>query len=128
MTGGCVVREVCSVEGEEERSQDRSLRGPRAADDRVGHTVPGPHILWTVSEIVQNPVCEVMVHPGVLQLVPQKCRLYGIESTGEIQKHDSHRAPRFLQVRESPMLEEDDSVVHPDARLVGKLEWNWRKL
>lgn len=85
--------------------------GPPCCKQPCRTLTPCPHILWTVGEIVQDPVFEVMVHPGVLQLVPQKCRLYGIESTGEIIKHDSHSAPRFLQVRESSVLEEDHSVV-----------------
>ncbi len=47
--------EVCSVEGEEEQSLDRSLWGPRAADNHIRHTVPCPHILWMVGEVVQDP-------------------------------------------------------------------------
>ena len=35
-----------------------------------------------------------------LQLILQKCRLYGVESTGEIKTHDLHSASRLLQVRQ----------------------------
>ena len=126
VTSGRVEGKVCSIKAEEERSQerrqDRSLRGPCTADSYIGLTVPGPQILWTFSEVIQNPVCEVVVHPGVLHLVPQKCRLYGVESTGEIKEHDLHSTSRFLLVRESSMLEEDNSVIHSNARLVGKRE------
>ncbi|KAL4001054.1 hypothetical protein ACER0C_006353 [Sarotherodon galilaeus] len=71
---GGVVGEVCSVDGEEERSQNRSLWGPRTADDPVRHTALSPHILW--SNRGKN----------------------GVEGTGEIKEHDSHSAPSGLQV------------------------------
>ncbi|MCI4394951.1 hypothetical protein PGIGA_G00174770, partial [Pangasianodon gigas] len=50
--------------------------------------------------------------------------LYSVESTGKIKKHDSHSAPRLVQVREGPVQEEDDCIVHPNARLVCKLDWD----
>ena len=40
VTSGHVVGKVYSIKGEEERSQDRSLRGPCTADSRIRHTVP----------------------------------------------------------------------------------------
>ena len=62
-----------------------------------------------------------MINSCELQLVPQKHRLDGIESAGEIEEHDPHSASRLLQVRKSSMLEEDDSVNHSEAKMVGKL-------
>ena len=62
--------------------------------------IQSPHILWQVGELVKNPGCEVLVHLCELQLVPQKCRLYGVESTGEIKDHDPHSASRLLQERQ----------------------------
>jgi len=94
---GGVVGEVCSVEGEEERSQNRSLRGPCTADEPVRHTVLDPHILWPVGEVVEDPSGEVVIHSRALQLVPQDCGLDGVESTGEIKEHDSHSAPSLFR-------------------------------
>ena len=67
-----LVVEVCGVQGEQERGQDCSLWGPCTAGYHVRHVVPSPHILWPVSEVIQDPGCEVLVHPCELQLVPQK--------------------------------------------------------
>ena len=92
--------EVCGVQGEQERGQDCSLWGPCTADYCVQHVVPSPHILWPVSDVIQDPGCGVLVHPCELQLVPQECRLYSVESTGEIKEHDPHSASRLLQVRQ----------------------------
>ena len=72
-----VVCEVCSVEGENEGSQDGSLWGPGAADHRVGLAVH-THILWLVCEVVQDRGNKVECP---LQLVPQQCGLDGVEST-----------------------------------------------
>ena len=55
----------------------------------------------------------VVIHPRVLQHVPQEPRLYGVNSTGEIKEHDSHRAPRLLCVSKTP--------VHSNAKLKGEL-------
>ena len=111
-----LVVEVCDLQGEQERGQDRSLRDPCTADYCVRHVVPSPHILWPVSEVIQEPGREVLVHPCQLQLVPQECRLYSVESTGEIKEHDPHSASRLLQVRQWSVQEEDDGVVHSDAQ------------
>ncbi|MCJ8747619.1 hypothetical protein PDJAM_G00155590, partial [Pangasius djambal] len=97
---------------------------PCTADYHVRHTVLSPHILWKVGKVVQDPGCKVLVHPCVFQLVSQKRRMYSVESTRKIKKHDSHSAPRIVQVREGPVQEEDDCIVHPNARLVCKLEWD----
>lgn len=35
-------------------------------------TMSDTHILWSVGEVVQNPVKKMEVQPFVLQLVPQK--------------------------------------------------------
>lgn len=96
---GGAVSEVCSAEGEEERTQDCSLWGPCATDNNVGLTVRYPHVLWSVGEVAHDPSCEVGVHYCALQLVPQKRGLRGTECTGKIQKHDSHSAPSLFQVR-----------------------------
>ena len=77
-----LVVEVCGVQGKQERGQDCSLWGSRTADYCVRHVVPSPHILWPVSEVIQDPGCEVLVHPHELQLVPQECRQYSVKSTG----------------------------------------------
>jgi len=45
-----------------------------------------------------------------------------VESAGEVKEHDSHRASGLLHVRKSSMQGEDDGVVHPNAKLVGKLQ------
>ena len=68
---GWLVGEVCSVQGEQKRGQDCSLWGPQTACNCVQHTVPSPHILLPVCEVVEDPGREV--HPCELQLVPQKC-------------------------------------------------------
>lgn len=47
----------------------------------------------------------------------------GVSSTGEVKESDSHSAPVPLRMGQSLVKEEDDRVVHPSARLVGKLEW-----
>ena len=103
--------EAFSVQGEQKRGQDCSLWGVPTADNCVWHAVLSPHILWPVGEVVQ------------LQLVPQKCRLYGLESTGEIKEHDPHSAFRLFQMWQWSVQEKDDGVVHSDARLLCKLEW-----
>lgn len=41
-----------------------------------------------------------MVHLWVLQRILQKHWLYGIESSGEIEEHESHRASMLYHVRE----------------------------
>ena len=88
-------------------------------------TVPcRAHVLQTaVSNTVEDLECEVSVHPCEFQLVPQKCRLYGDESTGAIKEHDPYGASRLLHVRQWSVQEEDDGVIHSNARLIGKLEW-----
>ncbi len=50
------VYEICSVEGEEERCQDDPLRGPPCCRPiaYVRHTVPCPHILWSVVLSARN--------------------------------------------------------------------------
>ena len=95
--------------------------GPRTADHSVGHTVPYPRKLWRVGEVIQQPHYEVGVHSCLLQLVPQKRSLDGVEGIGEIIKHDSHSALRLLQVRETSVQEVDHCIINPDAGLVGKL-------
>ena len=92
--------EVCDLQGEQERGQDRSLRDPCTADYCVRHVVPSPHILWPVSEVIQDLRCEVLIRPCELHLVPQECRLNSVESAGEIKEHDPHSASRLLQVRQ----------------------------
>ena len=87
------------------------------------HSPESSSILWPVDKVVKYPGCEVLVHPCELQPVPQKCRLNGVESTGEIKEHDPHSASRLLQVRQLSFQKEDDGVVHIDASLIGKLEW-----
>ena len=57
----------------------------------VRHTVPSAHKLWQVGRVVEDPGHEALVHP-------QKCRLYGVESTGEIKDHDPHSRPLRCQV------------------------------
>ena len=38
----------------------------------VSDVVPSPHILWPVSEVIQDLGCEVLVHPCEPKLVPQE--------------------------------------------------------
>lgn len=102
--------------------QIRSLWDPHAANAHVRDTVLSSCILWSVGEIVLNPVCEVVVHLCVIQHVPQKYGLYGVESTGEIIEHNSHSVPRLLQVRKGSVQKEHNSIIHPDAGLIGKLQ------
>ena len=94
--------EICGVQGDQERGQDCSLWGPCTAGYCIRHKVLSPHKLWSVNEVIQDPGCEVLVHPCQLQLVPQVCRLYGVTGTGEIKEHDPHSASRPLQVRLCP--------------------------
>ena len=95
-----VVVKVYGVQSEQERGQDCSLWVPCTADYCVQHIDLSPYILWLVSEVIEDPGCEVLVHPCQPQLVPQKCRLYSVKSTGEIKEHDLHSASRLLQVRQ----------------------------
>ena len=97
--------EVCSVQGEQKRGQACSLSQVLKYS-------------WSVGEVVEYLGREVLVHPCELQLVPQKCRLYGVESTGEIKEHDPHSASRLFQVRQWSVQEEHDGVVHSEARLI----------
>ena len=46
-------------------------------------------MLWLVCEVIQDPGCEP-------QLVPHKCRLYSVKSTGEIKQYDPHSASRLF--------------------------------
>ena len=62
MAGGCAAHEVCSVQGEQKGSQDCSLWRSSAADYCIRNTVPCPHILGAVGEVVDYPGCEVMIH------------------------------------------------------------------
>lgn len=48
----CVVTQVCSVEGGDERSQDCSLRDPSTADDSFRHKVLWCHMMMTICEVV----------------------------------------------------------------------------
>ena len=57
-----------------------------------------------------NLACEVVVHSCLFKLVPPDRRVDTIESIGEINKHDPHSVPMLLQVRQSLMEEEDDTV------------------
>lgn len=65
--------------------------GSYTADDSVRHTVLGSHVLWAVGEFVHNPAYEVLINSCVLHHLPQECRLYDIESTGEIKEPDPQR-------------------------------------
>ena len=49
--------------------------------------------------------------------------LYSVKSTREIKEHDPHSAPRLLWVRQRSVQEEDDGIVHSNARLICTLEW-----
>ena len=73
--------DVCSVQSEQKKGLGLFPVGPRTAEDCVQHTVPGPHILWPVGEVVEDPECNVLVHPRDLQLVPRKFRLYAVKNT-----------------------------------------------
>ena len=95
-----LVVEVCGIQREKERGPGLFPVGHCTADYCVRHVVLSPHILWPVSEVIQDPGHEVLVHPCELQLVPQECRLYGAKSTGEIKEHDPYRASRLLQERQ----------------------------
>ena len=59
------------IQGEQERGQDCSLWGPCTADYCVQHIVLSPHILWPVSEVIQDPGCEVLVYRCKTQIVSQ---------------------------------------------------------
>lgn len=63
------------------------------------------------------------VHPDELQLIPQKCRLNGVGSTGKIKEHDPQSASSLFQVAQCSIQEENDGIIHYDAKFVGKLEW-----
>lgn len=60
------------LSGELGERQNCSLQDPRPADHHVGPTV-----------CMSCSHCEVVVHPCVLQLVPQNSGLYGAEGTQE---------------------------------------------
>lgn len=83
------------------RSQNCSLGGPTQQKNQFLTNRP--------QSDVHNPPYEVFVQSFVLQFFfPEKCMLGGTEST--------QSASRLLQVRQSSLEEEDDGVVHPDAR------------
>lgn len=48
----CVVTQVCSLEGEDQWSQDCSLWDPRTVDDSVRHKVLWCHMMRTICEVV----------------------------------------------------------------------------
>ena len=123
MVVGWFVGEVCGVQGEQERGQDCSLWGPHTADNCVLHILLSPHILWPVGKVVEDLGHDMLVHPLWAPACPQKCRLYGVKSTGEIIEHDPHSCSRLFQLRQWSVQEEDDDVVHSNANLIGKLEW-----
>lgn len=95
-------------------AQELFPEGPRAAENNVGLTVPNPHILWLVGEVIQDP-CSGSDPPCAQQLVPQKDGLYGIDVTGKIQKLNSHSGPSLFQVREESVYEEDNCVIYPSC-------------
>lgn len=41
-------------------------------------------------KVVEEPGHEVVAHLHVLQAIPQKGRVYGVEILGQIKAHDSH--------------------------------------
>lgn len=67
-------------------------------DANLTSAVLNLHILRVVGEEVEDPQCQVVVKPHVLQFpqLPQKCRLYGIESSGQIKEHDPDIVSRLL--------------------------------
>lgn len=125
MTSLCAVVKVCSVKGEEERSQNCSLWDPRTADNRAGYTAQRPHTLLAVGDVVHNPAYETVVHLCGLHSVPQECMLYCIESTAKIKERDSHSASRLLQVRKNSVEEEDDSTPIPSGYFSPIQGWNF---
>ena len=72
-----------------------------------------PQVLWSVGEVVNGPCSQLLVHSGSLQLPSQQCRLDGVESTGEVEKHNRHSAPHLLQVREGSVQQIDYDILHP---------------
>lgn len=73
----------------------KALWSSCAADDLIRHTVVEPQILWSVSEVVDDPRRQSIVYSGCLQFPSQQCRLNGVEHTGEIKSHVPHRDPHL---------------------------------
>ena len=69
---------------------------------------------------VDGPHSQLLVPSGSLQPPSQRCRLDGVENTGEVQKHDPHSAPSLLQARKGSVQPMDDGVLHSDTRPVGE--------
>lgn len=84
------VHAVCSVEGEEDGSQNCSCGACWPPDKQVKLTV--------------------QIHRCGLQLAPQKRGLYSIKGAGEIKNPDSHSALSLFRVREEFVEEADDRV------------------
>ena len=57
-----------------------------------------------------------------LQLHSEQWGLNCVEGNGEIEERDPHTVSSVLQVRQGPLQQVDDSVIHPTARLVRKLQ------
>ena len=114
---GYVIREllemttVCNVS---EQKGAQALWGP-CAEYHIRVTATQPHVLWSVGEVVNDPGSKMTVDPRSFQLHPQKCWLDCIEGAGKIKKHDSNRAPSFLQMRERTVEEEDYCILHTTA-------------
>ena len=115
-----VVPEVWGVQTKQKGRENCALWRPRA-DYHLGQTVMKPHVLWSLGEVVDGLRSQLLVHSSFLQLPSQQCKLEGVESTGEVKKHDPHSAPRLLLVRERS-VQIDDSVLHSDTRPVGELQ------
>ena len=122
MTVVWVVPEVWGVQTKQEGWENGALWHPHAADYHLRHTFMKPYVLWSVGEVVDGPRSQLLVHSGSLQLPSKQCRLDGVESPGEVEKHDPHSAPHLLQVREGLVQQIDDDILHSDTRPAGKLQ------
>ncbi|KAM9314751.1 uncharacterized protein KZ484_024413 [Pholidichthys leucotaenia] len=129
---GCLVSEEgCSSLASALRSNPSYLR-----ELDLSYNHPGESGEKILSALQEDPLCrletlrygqrsgnDTEIYVMFQQLVLQDHRLNDVESTGEVKEHDPNRIPGLLQVGQGTVKEEDHCILHPNAMLVGELEW-----
>lgn len=66
----------------------------------------------------------MLVHPSLLHLLSQQQWLGGVESTGEVHKHDPQSAHGGDTAQWRRV---DNGIIHPDTSTKGALKWDQRR-
>jgi len=80
------------------------------------------HILWSASQVVDNPGHEEGIDLNHSQLVTQTSLTDGVKCTRELKQHDPHSARKFIRVSIYLVGQVDDGVLNPPSGLIGELE------